>query len=287
MIWGNELGLTPAIFQLSDRIASFADTESAGFVDEGWMIKKLFVFLMMIAGAALLPGCMDITGRGPAPLDRTIGTAAEKHTRVGHIYCMRGWLGIFSTGMDVLADEIDKQLGAPAVSVADEEWRRLKGWLIEEYAKGNMHEPLVLLGHSWGADDQIRVAEELKAAGITVDLLVLLDPVTPPLVPSNVKRVYCVYKSHPGSDAVPFWRGVPAEVADPKATPITCIDLRTADVGFDTTQIDHINIEKSPDVHRLVMDQIKLVCPTRVAWAQTHGETPVAAKAGGEKVLRN
>jgi hypothetical protein len=78
---------------------------------------------------------------------------------------------------------------------------------------------------------------------------------------------------------VPFWRGVPATVADPKATPIQDIDLRTANVGFDTTAIDHINIEKSPDVHRMVMEQIKLVCPTRIAWLQQQHTVTVQATA--------
>ena len=241
--------------------------------------------VILCAASFLLPGCMDITGRGPAPLAKTVGPATATYPRVGHVYCMRGWLGIFSTGMDALADEIDTKTGVPAVSVADEEWRRLKGWLIQQREKGQIQEPLVLLGHSWGADDMIRVSEELQAQHISVDLLVLIDPVTPPPVPSNVKRVYCVYKSHPASDAVPFWRGVPAAVADPKITPIQNIDLRTAKLGFDTTAIDHINIEKSPDVHRMVMDQIKLVCPTRVAWLQqqrtaTAQATPPQPAAG-------
>ncbi len=215
--------------------------------------------------------------RGGA-LAKTIGPATAAYPRVGHVYCMRGWLGIFSTGMDALAQEIDSKVGVPAVSVADEEWRRLKGWLIEERQHGEIQEPLVLLGHSWGADDMIRVAAELQQKGISVDLLVLIDPVTPPLVPTNVKRVYCVYKSHPISDAAPWWRGVSASVVDPKATPIQNIDLRTADVGFDTSSVGHINIEKSADVHKMVMDQIRLVCPTRVAWLEQQKRTAAVSE---------
>jgi predicted alpha/beta hydrolase family esterase len=246
-------------------------------------IHKLACFVLICGLLATLGGCMDMTGRGPAPLDRTVGEAALEHPRAGHVYCMRGWLGIFSTGMDALADQINTQMGAPAVSVADEEWRTLKGWLIEEHAKGQINEPLVLVGHSYGADDVIRVAEAIKADNMTVDLLVLIDPVTPPPVPSNVKRVYCVFMSHPMTDWYPFWRGVEATVADPAATPITNIDLRTDKVGFDVSGINHINIEKNEDVHRMVMDQIKQVCPLRTVWARTHGMAPVseapAAKA--------
>jgi hypothetical protein len=112
-----------------------------------------------------------------------------------------------------------------------------------------------------------------------VDLLVLIDPVTPPAVPNNVKRVYCVYMSHPLTDWYPAWRGVPASVED-KSTPITNIDLRTTDVGFDVSGITHPNIEKSEGVHNMVMEQIKMACPLRTAWNHRNGTvTQVRAKA--------
>jgi hypothetical protein len=221
--------------------------------------KNLVKISAMCLGAILMTGCMDITGRGPAPLAKTIATADE-HPRAGHVYCMRGWLGIFSTGMDELAHKVDKEVAA--VSVADEEWRRLKGFLIKEREAGNLKEPLVLVGHSWGADDQIRVAKELGDAGITVDLLLVVDPVTPPAVSSNVKKVVCIYKSHPMTDSVPFWRGVPVDATTSKA-PVTNINLREAPVGFDTQAIGHVNIEKNENVHEMVLAEIRKVCPER------------------------
>jgi len=236
-----------------------------------YTLKAIFavVVLVMTMGFG---GCMwDITGRGPAPLERTL-VPTQQHLRAGHVYCMRGWLGIFSTGMDTLADKIDKPpVGIPCVSVANEEWGRLKRWLVAEHQKGSIKDPLVLLGHSWGADDQIRVAQYLKDAGITVDLLVLIDPVTPPKVPTNVKRVYCVYKSHPTTDWFPFWRGVPADVEDPRKTPLENINLRTANLGFDTSQVGHVNIEKSDLVHKMVIDEIKKTCLPR-SWSGKQGE---------------
>jgi hypothetical protein len=213
---------------------------------------------------------MDITGRGPAHLDRTINAAQRaEHPRVGTVYCMRGFLGIWSEGMDALADEINTQVGATAVSLANEERERVRDWIVANHAQMN-NEPLVLLGHSYGADDMIRVAEYLQTQNIPVDLVVLIDPVTPPKVPTNVKRVYCVYKSHPLTDWYPAWRGVSASVVDPARTPITNIDLRTTDVGFDTTQLVHPTIDKSEGVHNLCIEQIKQVCVTRAQWAMTH-----------------
>ena len=171
--------------------------------------------------------------------------------------------------MDALADEINTQVGASAVSVANEERDRVREWIVSKHTQMN-NEPLVLLGHSYGADDMIRVAQYLQTQNITVDLVVLIDPVTPPKVPTNVKRVYCVYKSQPLTDWYPAWRGVAASVVDPARTPITNIDLRTTDVGFDTTQLVHPTIDKSEGVHKLCIEQIKQVCVTRAQWAQAH-----------------
>jgi hypothetical protein len=129
---------------------------------------------------------------------------------------------------------------------------------------------LVLLGHSWGADDMVRVSQHLKAEGIMVDLLVLIDPVTPPAAPANVKRVYCVYKSHPESDWMPFWRGVAASVEDGEVTQLENIDLRTAEVPFDTGDISHPYVDKSEGVHDMCIEEIKKVCPPRTEWQQMH-----------------
>lgn len=249
---------------------------------------KIAGILSLFMIAVFLGGCGDITGRGPAPLEKTVDASNRAHHKlVGYVYCMRGWLGIFSTGMDALADKIDKQAGAPAVSVADEEWNRLRNWLVEVHQKGELDQgPLILLGHSYGADDQIRVAQHLKEAGINVDLLVLIDPVTPPPVPTNVKRVYCVYYSHPLTDWYPAWRGVPATVEDSKLTSIVNIDLRTTDVGFDTSAINHVNVEKVDGVHQMVIKEIEKECPLRTAWLQTHPDTasarPVAKPSANE-----
>lgn len=243
-------------------------------------MTKIFSSLVCVALAAVSFGCMDMTGRGPAPLERTVDTSARKdRPRVGYVYCMRGWLGIFSEGMDALAEKIDTQVGAPAVSIANEEWVKLRDWLVEKKKSGELEEgPLVLLGHSYGADDMIRTSKHLQEQGIAVDLLVLLDPVTPPAVPNNVKRVYCLYFSHPLTDPLPWWRGVPATVEDP-ATPLTNIDLRVTDVGFDTSMINHPNIEKIEGVHNLVMEQIKQTCPTREQWVQMkRGSTPAPVR---------
>jgi hypothetical protein len=236
---------------------------------------KLTLVVLFIALASLLGGCADFTA-GLAPLDRTIDPAlVQAHTRAGKVYCARGWLGIFSTGMMELANRIDSKEGITAVSTADMEYPRLQEWLVSAHKQGKLNEPLVLLGHSWGADDMVQVSRRLEQEGITVDLLVLIDPVTPPPAPANVKRVYCVYMSHPETDWFPFWRGVPATVQNSTATALENIDLRTAKVDFDITGISHPYVDKNEGVHNMCIREIMKICPPRAAWLQAHPASPV------------
>ena len=62
----------------------------------------------------------------------------------------------------------------------------------------------MLIGHSYGADDVVRVARELDKSNVPVDLLVTLDPVTPPPVPKNVRHALNIYQSNGARDALPF-----------------------------------------------------------------------------------
>ena len=241
------------------------------------LITLVFVFVSWLGGC----GVGDFTS-GPAPLEKTVDPAfVQQHSRAGRVYCMRGWLGIFSTGMMQLSDKLNTDVGVTSVSLADMEYLKLQDWLVEQHKEGKLNEPLVLLGHSWGADDMIRVSQKLEENHIPVDLLILIDPVTPPAVGSNVKRVYCVYKSHPLTDWYPAWRGVPASVQNPEATSLTNIDLRTADVGFNADSISHPYIDKFEGVHKMAIAEIEKVCPPRTAWMQSHptGPKPISQKS--------
>ncbi len=248
--------------------------ESVRFIPS---MRQLFLAMVLFVFVTMSGGCADFTA-GLAPLDRTIDpTVVQTHARAGKVYCARGWLGIFSTGMMELANRIDAKEGITAVSTADMESWRLQDWLVSVSKQGKLNEPLVLLGHSWGADDMVRVSERLQKEGITVDLLVLIDPVSPPPAPVNVKRVYCVYKSNPATDWFPFWRGVAAGVADPNVTVLENIDLRTAKVDFETSDISHPYVDKNEGVHNMCIQEIIKVCPPRAAWLQTHPVSPVTS----------
>lgn len=212
----------------------------------------------MLTGVLLLSGCVDLTNQPNDPVARTFPPATEKaYLYPGHLYAMRGFLGIFSTGMDTLCRTLNTHHLLLSAAVADEAAHSYRKRLLKAYKAGDLTGPLILVGHSYGADDQIRTARYLGRHKIEVTLLLLLDPVTPPAIPANVQRCVDIYKSHPLTDWLPFLRGVPAHAADPELTRLTNINLRYAKVGFNTGPVNHMNISAVPGVQKMMLHYIK------------------------------
>jgi pimeloyl-ACP methyl ester carboxylesterase len=220
-------------------------------------------FLFLLAPIFVLTGCVDITGRSAAQLAPIQSAQESRFVREGHVYCILGWLGIWSRGMDVIAQRVDAELGVQATSLANQEWTKLASFVRTEHEAGLRPGPLILVGHSIGADDQVRVAKRLNAANVPVDLVILIDPTVPPVIPPNVKHCVNIFKSHPGLDTVPAFRGIKVRAVDPARTLVENINLRTRKVGFDTRGINHFNIAKIKGVQDMVLAEIAKACPPK------------------------
>lgn len=226
------------------------------------MLRLAILRLLCCSLVSLIAaGCVDVTGRPATQLHSLPAAHAAGFARAGHVYCILGWLGIWSRGMDVVASRAQNELRVHAISLANPEWRKLAAYIKAEHTAGRWSEPLVLVGHSIGSDDQIRVARKLSESNVPVDLLLLIDANAPPLIPRNVRRCVNIYKSHPGFDALPLFRGIRVTAEDPSRTIVENIDLRTAAVGFDTSTIDHFNIAKQPGVQNMALAEIARTCP--------------------------
>lgn len=227
-----------------------------------YLSRLLFVFVSIL----VLAGCVDltdVTGRSAAQLMPIRSAQESRFIRKGHVYCILGWLGIWSRGMDVITQRANSELGVHAVSLGNPEWIKLADFVRIECKAGRWSGPLVLVGHSIGADDQVRVATELNAANVPVDLVILLDPTIPPVIPPNVKHCVNIFKSQPVVDYAPIFRGIKVRAADPTRTLVENIDLRTTKVGFDTRVINHFNIAKIEGVQDMVLAAIAKACPPK------------------------
>ena len=233
------------------------------------MLARLPFLLLVAVTLTTAPGGCAKTTR-PGDLARV--RAGSDQPRAGNAYLLRGFIGVFSAGVDELSRAINAS-GVRAHVYQDDQWPALARRIRDEYARASAHEaePLVLVGHSYGADDVIRIARELDEAGIAVDLLVTLDPVTPPPVPKNVRHALNIYQSNGVWDRLPWLRGVPVRHERGASGRLENFDVRVDRRDLLSPGANHFNIEKQPQVHEEVVGYVLTTCPPRRTWLASRG----------------
>ncbi len=226
-------------------------------------IVLLTTLLLLVGGcASMKPGNLEAVSFQSEP---------EAFERAGNVYLLRGWIGIFSTGINDLTDKLNES-GVRAHVYQDDQWRALARKLAEEAAASpeDVREPLVLVGHSYGADDVIRIARRLEEHGVVIDLLVTLDPVTPPEVPGNVRACLNLYQAGL-LDVLPILRGVPVDGS--QAGEMANVNIREDRRDLLEPGTNHFNIEKSERVHAEIVATVLRACPPRQTWALKRHES--------------
>src|SRR5262245_13178568 len=100
------------------------------------------------------------------------------------VLLFRGWFGVFSTGLDSLAKDL-KAKGINAEVASHLSYNSAVSEILKDRAAGKAA-PLVLIGHSQGANNVIEMARSLKTHNVPVDLLVTLAPFMQDPIPANV-----------------------------------------------------------------------------------------------------
>jgi pimeloyl-ACP methyl ester carboxylesterase len=229
------------------------------------IISSLFL-LAMLAG-----GCADIS---PGKLSE-IRPTSDSQARVGNAYLFRGFIGVFSTGMNALGDELNKD-GVRARVFQSDQWAEVADTIAEKYKTSSV-EPVVLVGHSYGADNIIELARRLNDKKVKVDLIITLDPVTPPKVPANVVKVVNLYQSNGPWDNLPWLRGIPLEAEEPGTVKLMNENIRVERKDLLADGLNHFNIEKQEKIHKEVIARIKEICVTRPQWAARTAPPPTTA----------
>jgi hypothetical protein len=163
------------------------------------------------------------------------------------VYLLRGWFGVFSTGLDNMADDL-RSKGVKAETVGHLAWKSTVANIIKHRAAGKSG-ALVLIGHSQGANNVIEMARILEKEGIAVDLLVTLAPLLQDPIPGNVARAINYYNS-------PGW-GAPVKAVVGYRGNLSNVNLG-GDLG-----IAHIAMDKSPNIQAEIERAILSVRQTR------------------------
>ena len=158
------------------------------------IVWRLVVLLML---AAWTGGCgVDVLLL--SFVDRPAEPATLPDAKLpGHLYLLPGLLGeAFSKGLDRLAEKVNHG-GVSATVHGITEYSALADEIVRKYQSGEDRGPIMLVGHSAGAELIIPIAQRLGAAGVPVALAVLYDP-NPRLLgdaPAGVELFIDLYQS--------------------------------------------------------------------------------------------
>ena len=219
------------------------------------------LFLSIIMGAT---GCVDLSGgRASAkkPIPKNAQLAYHSENKIvksstsqryhGEVHTMLGGLGLFSTGMRTLSNTVEEECQAAAPSDMWYNAGHVTRKIVTYYRTHKKHRPIILVGHSLGANEQIKVARNLNKLGIPVDLLITVDAVSVTIVPPNVKHVINFYKP----SFVPMFSGLRLRAVDPEKTQVDNINV----VTIKGISVNHFTIDKDPIVQAMMMEEIKKV----------------------------
>jgi hypothetical protein len=152
-----------------------------------------------------------------------------------HVYLLHGFLNVFSLGMDDLAARLRAD-GISATVMNHAEADIVTSRAMTAYNAD--HGPVVLIGHSLGADAIVEIADALAHYNIPVALLVLFDGTQPHQIPANVGTAIN-YTKHFMIAPAPGSRGS-----------VSNVDL-SGDAG-----VDHLNIDTAPSLQAQTLNYV-------------------------------
>jgi pimeloyl-ACP methyl ester carboxylesterase len=162
-------------------------------------------------------------------------------SRPYQIYLLKGLADVFSTGLDFLQGKLQAR-GIIGEVHSHTEWETLADSTIARWRSG-AHGPIIIIGHSLGADAAIQMAQKLGEAQVPVALLVAFSPVDSGPANANVARAVTYYQSNSAFHGL-ITRGNGFHGS------LETVDLATA------PGITHWNIEKADNLHAATIAKV-------------------------------
>jgi pimeloyl-ACP methyl ester carboxylesterase len=188
------------------------------------------------------------------------------------VYLLKGLADIFSSGMDFLQAKL-RARGIVGEVHSHSEWDTLAQSAIAKWRSGS-HGPIIIIGHSLGADAAILMADRLGEAQVPVALLVTFSPVDSGPAAANVARAVNYFQSnsawHGQITRGPGFHGM-----------LENIDLAQA------PGITHFNIEKADNLHAATVAKVLALIPAHTkAAAAREPEAPAMQATGASATDR-
>ena len=236
--------------------------------------------------AAPATGGLDNTPAIFAEAAAPVAPPAAKQPAIeprGRAYLFRGALGpIFSRGMDRLTERIERA-GVTASVYEFTICGLVAENAIREYRQDPA--PIILIGHSMGGLCALKFAEKLQAEGVSVSLLVTVDPAhASPGVPLNVERYINIFLSDSvlaGGDVMPKqgYQGHYASFDLSKQEDVTHINIDKMDLVHEQLVTKILQLAASPAKEGEAVP-LRYVVPPNIAIELWDSGVPVFARPG-------
>ena len=206
---------------------------------------KIFASALMFLGLFCLP--IQAQSSMDNSFDRLIFNSASNYATTaqyktkGIVYFVRGILGVFSRGLDQMGETLNDQ-GINATVINHQAWKKA-AVTIASHHKKNKKDPIILVGHSWGANAILRIAKFLQQRDIKVQYFVTFEPNINLPVPANVESAANYYLSN-------SLLGLKLKKEQGSSGHLQNVDLKTLD------GVGHFNIEKQTGIKTIVINDI-------------------------------
>ncbi len=204
----------------------------------------------------------DIDEIGPVDV---INRSRGNVTRTGEVYLMRGLANVFSRGIDKMARDL-RESGVDAANFSYTSWKPVADDIIARAARKEVSYPVIIIGHSLGANESSKFANYLEKNKVKVALVVAFDPVETGKVGPGSPEVINYYLPKQKTDN----RILANEDFRGKITNIN--------VTVDET-ITHTNVEKNPEFQAATISKVMALTSKLKSDKRTRSQNDIMVEA--------
>ena len=169
----------------------------------------------------------------------------------GRVLIVRGIMTVFSLGMNDIGKALQKRGYDVRVTTAAGSYSEANK-LRNRVLRANDGAPVIIMGHSLGADRAPQLATLLGESNVQVELMVMLDSTMPNSPPANVKRCVNFYQS---GSAANIFNGKRIKPASSK-TEVLNINIASLVDRKKMANINHFNVDTNPFIQQMLVDTV-------------------------------
>ena len=190
---------------------------------------------------------------------------AKRKSQQADVILVRGGFNVFSVGLDAIATKLKKR-GVKSQLFRHGQIDEITATLLKNQKK-NRRRPIILIGHSWGANAVLRIAKTLQKHRLKVRYMVTIAATNPNPAPANIRELTNYYFKQDG------W-GKPVRKAYGFKGRLTNIDMSSQE------DVHHFNLDDQPEIQsKIVKRVVRLVRGRRYAADGTDSQQIYSAGA--------